>query len=484
MSKVHRLKPECLSFAELLAQNIALISPTMTAALIVPLMFSNTGNASWMAYALGTVLLLFVAFNLNQFSKRFTGAGSMYTYTSIGLGPTVGSLSGWCLIWSYLFIGLAGTTGFTVFCGKILEAMGIHAPPVLLFAVCLGLCFVLAYKDIVISTLVMLVLEAISCSLILLLCVAVLAGHGFAIDTAQLTLKDTSLSTMGLGVVVAIFSLVGFESSTAFGEEAKDPFRTIPRSIIWSLLLTGAFFVFVCYVEVLGTRGYPKTLDAIDSPLTVLSGMYGLPYLAIPLAAGAMISFFALALSCMNAGARVMFAMGRHGLFHDAVQRSHLKNKTPHVALAIMAVLMFLVVAAFNVFAKVEVLDEFNDAGTMGAFGFMGAYLLITLAAPFYLRKIGQLTATGTLICAVGLALLLIPVVGAVYPVPPAPVKYFPYIFLAYVAVGIVRAIAFRIREPKLVGTILEELKAQCLPAGMAPATVAAGGLVEERSGR
>src|SRR5947209_10531265 len=102
MSKLQRLKPECLSFAELLAQNIALISPTMTAALIVPLMFSNTGNASWMAYALGTLLLLFVAFNLNQFTKRFTGTGSMYTYTSIGLGPTVGSLSGWCLIWSYL----------------------------------------------------------------------------------------------------------------------------------------------------------------------------------------------------------------------------------------------------------------------------------------------------------------------------------------------------------------------------------------------
>jgi amino acid transporter len=112
MSVVHRLKPGCLNFAELLAQNIALISPTMTAALIVPLMFSNSGNASWAAYALGTLLLLFVALSLNQFSKRFTGAGSMYTYTCMGLGPSAGSLSGWCLIWSYLFIGLAGTSGF------------------------------------------------------------------------------------------------------------------------------------------------------------------------------------------------------------------------------------------------------------------------------------------------------------------------------------------------------------------------------------
>ena len=60
---------------ELLAQNIALISPTMTAALIVPLMFSNCGNLSWVSYAVGTLMLLFVAFNLNQFAKRTTMSG-------------------------------------------------------------------------------------------------------------------------------------------------------------------------------------------------------------------------------------------------------------------------------------------------------------------------------------------------------------------------------------------------------------------------
>ena len=61
-----RLKPNCLGFTELLAQGIALISPTMTAALIVPVMYSNTGDWSWLSYALGTIMLLFVAYNLND----------------------------------------------------------------------------------------------------------------------------------------------------------------------------------------------------------------------------------------------------------------------------------------------------------------------------------------------------------------------------------------------------------------------------------
>ena len=200
----------------------------MTAALIVPLMFANTGNISWLSYVVGTLMLLFVAFNLNQFAKRSTASGSMYMYTSIGLGPTVGSLSGWCLIWSYLFIGLAGTTGFTIFAAKILDAMGITLPSVLLFAICLGTCFILAYKDIVVSTIVMLVLEGVSCTLITVLCLIVLGHHSFAIDMTQFTFKGASLSSIGLGVVVAVFSLVGFESSTAFGDEAKNPLKTHP----------------------------------------------------------------------------------------------------------------------------------------------------------------------------------------------------------------------------------------------------------------
>jgi amino acid transporter len=461
----NRLKSGCLNFVELLAQNIALISPTMTAALIVPLMFSNAGNISWLAYGLGTVLLLFVAFNLNQFSKRLTGTGSMYTYTSLGLGPTTGSLSGWCLIWSYLFIGLAGTTGFTIFSDKILEAIGIHLPPVLLFAVCLGSSFMLAYKDIVISTIVMLVLEGISCTCIIVLCFIVLGNHGFGLDHAQFNFKDSSLWNMGLGIVVAIFSLVGFESSTAFGEEAKNPLKTIPKSIVWSLIITGAFFIFVCYTEVLGTRGYEKTLDAIESPLTVLSEIYHVPLLAIPLEIGAMISFYALALSCMNAGARVMFAMGRHGLFHSAVQRAHSTNGTPHFALGIMAVLMFAVVTIFKIGVGYQVLDEFNYAGTMGAFGFMGAYVLITIAAPMYLKKIGQLKVTDIIFCVAGLLLLAIPAIGSVYPVPPAPVNYFPYIFLGYVAIGVLRAVRFKVREPSRIRKIHEELQELHLPS-------------------
>src|SRR5580700_2575453 len=130
------LRTGTLGFPAMLGQGIALISPTMTAVLIIPLAFASAGQGTWLAYLFGTVMLLFVVFCLNQFARRSASAGSMYGYTGRGLGPTAGVLSGWTLIWCYLFIGVAGMCGFAVFCGQLLQALGYHGSihPVFFFA--------------------------------------------------------------------------------------------------------------------------------------------------------------------------------------------------------------------------------------------------------------------------------------------------------------------------------------------------------------
>jgi amino acid transporter len=461
---MNKLRSHCLDFKELLAQNIALISPTMTAALIVPLMYGTTGSISWLSYAVGAILVLFVALSLNQFAKRTTNSGSMYSYAMSGLGFGGGAMCGWCLMWAYLFIGLAGTTGFTVFASSLLKMMHINIPPVFLFAFCIGSCFYIAYKDIKVSTLVTLALEAFSITFIMLLAVIVLGHHHFALDTTQFNFKGTSMMTLGMGAVVAIFSLVGFESSTAFGEEAINPLKTIPRSVIWSLVITAAFFVFITYVEVQGTAGYTTTLDKIDAPLTVLAQMYGVSWLGPITSIGAMVSFFALASSCMNAGARVMYAMGRHNFFPENTSYAHSKHGTPHVALMVMAIVMFLVVTVsyfFLVQNGMAVLDEFNDAGTMGAFGFVGAYTCIVLAAPFFLKKRGELKAQHVVLCVVAMVLMLIPIIGSVYPLQPPPVEYFPIAFLGYLWFGVLRVMGMRYQKPARVSEVSAEVRAQ-----------------------
>jgi amino acid transporter len=443
MSTVTRLRAQCLNFWEVLAQAIALISPTMTAALIVPLMYGTTGNASWLAYAFGTVMLLFVAFNLNQFARRSSHTGSMFLYSVAGLGPTSGALAGWCLIWAYVFIGTAGMAGFTIFAQQLLGAAGIHVPAIALFGVCGIISWYLAYRDIALSTIAMLAIESISIALITALAFLVLGHHGSALDMSQLTLKGGSISSLGLGVVVAIFSLVGFECASAFGEEAKNPLKTIPRAVIASLLISGAFFVFISYVEILALGNANPSLDKLTTPLSTLATVVHADILQVPINVGAMVSFFSLALSCMNAGARVIYQMGRQGFFHASTGRAHSTNATPHIAVTVMAALEFLIPSAMTL-GGVAVSDAFNDAGTFGAFGFLGAYIFVSIAAPMYLRKIGDLGPRDIAYSVIALAFLLVPAVGSVYPVPAPPVNLFPYIFLAYFLIGLIIFVARR----------------------------------------
>jgi amino acid transporter len=453
-----QLKANCLSFTELLAQGVALISPTMTAALIIPVMYGNTGDWSWCSYALGTVMLLFVALNLNQFARRSTGSGSMYAYICRGLGINAGAIGGWSLLWAYMGITLAGITGFTIFSGKLLGMAGIDAPPLLLSALCVGAAWYCAWKNVQLSAVMMLVCEGLSMLLIAALCFIVLGQHHLAIDAAQFDTSKFPTANLGLGVVVAIFSLVGFECATAFGDEAKDPLKTIPRAVIMSLLISGAFFVFVTYTMVQGVRGYAVTLDKIDAPLNVLATLAHVGFLQVPLSLGAAISFFALCLSCINAGARVLYIMGRHGIVPPVTATSHSSNETPHVAVTLLAAVAFAITLG-GAAAHIATLDLFNYAGTCAAFGFLVPYALITVAAPVYLRAIGQLKALDMVVCVASLGLLAIPTIGSVYPAPAAPVNAFPYAFVAYLGVGLVWILVMHRRRPTAADTIRDDLR-------------------------
>ncbi len=482
-----RLRPNCLNYWEVLAQSIALISPTMTASLIVPVMFGTAHNGGWLAYAFAAVMLLFVALCLNEFARRSTTSGSMYAYVTRGMGSVFGGLAGWSLVWAYLFIGMAGMTGFTNFAQVLLGMMGVSAGHVnsigtviALCGTCMFISWYLAYKDVRLSAVLMLILEVASVAFILVLAFLVLFHHGLPIDSGQISLKGVSFSMIGFGVVIAIFSQVGFEAATAFGEEAKKPLINIPKAVIWSLLTTGAFFVIVTYMEVYGTHGYKTTLDQLTAPLNTLAEIVHVKWMAVPLSIGALISFFSLNLSCLNSGARILYKMGSHKLFHESVGSSHSKNETPHVAVTIVAVAMMAIVTAmmlwhnaagtlkaYSLSASGVDTDVFGYVGTFGAFGFLGGYFLVSIAAPMYLKKIGELQPKHIAISVIAVLLLLVPAVGSVYTNPPLtpPVKYFPYIFLGYFAIGLLWFLSKRSRGSEVMESVSRDLAHGPIPA-------------------
>ena len=466
-TSVSGLRSECLPFGEVLAQSIANIAPTATPTINLALVFASAGNATWLAYVIATIGLVFVGLNINQFARRSASPGSLYSYIAKGLGSTTGVICGWALVLAYVLTAMAVLCGFASYGEVLFGLFGLKISPIFLFAICAGIAWYVAYKDIQLSAVMMLVIETVSVSLILLLGVVVWFHKGFAIDTAQLTLQETTSGGIALGLVIAVFSFVGFESATALGDEAKNPLRTIPSSVILSTVLAGLFFVVMTYVEVLGFKGAPSPLNVTPAPLSFLAQQTGVGFLGVIVVVGAMISFFACALASINAGARILFTMARHGIFHPAVGSTHRSNQTPHVAVTMTALFTFLVPASMSMFG-VKVLDIFAYLGTIATYGFLLAYILISIAAPVYLYRERQLRPLDVAIAVLAIVFMAIPVIGSVgipgensiFPVPPAPYNVFPYLFLMYLVVGGGWLLMLRLHSPEIIEDMERDIEA------------------------
>lgn len=463
---VHGLKRECLSYGEVLAQSFAVLAPTTVPAAVMGLIFASSGNGTWLSFLLGMIGLVFVGVNINQFARRSASPGSLYSYVVKGLGPTAGVLSGWGLILAYLFTGMSTLCGFAIFGQKLLGYVGIHTHILTLFAVGVAAAWYAAYKDIQLSAKLMLLLEGATIASILLLGVLIWGHHGFAIDAAQLTLQHATPGGITAGIVLVVFGFSGFESSTSLGDEAKDPLKSIPRSVMQSTILAGLFFIFMAYVEVLGFQGTSADLAKTEAPLDFLAHQAGVDFLGIIISLGALLSFFTCTLGCINPTARVIFLMARHGVFHTSLGASHEENLTPHMAVTLSSVLTFVVPTAVVLFG-VSPFESQGYFGTICTYGFLLVYLLISIAAPVYLHRLGELRPMNIVFSVLGVGFMSLPLIGTIgipgsdlFPAPEAPTNVFPYLFALYIAAGFGWFVFQRCRSPRLVRQMQRSIEA------------------------
>jgi amino acid transporter len=450
MGSKSSLRPGILSPIETFGQSIANVAPTATPAMIIGQVFALSGNGAWLAYAIATVGVSLVAMNINQFSRNSASAGSLYSYTANVLPKFWSVASAWALVIAYVCTAIALTGGLTSYAGVLLGSLGWPAiSPALVTILAVGIAGTLAYRDVTISARLMLTLEAVSIAIIFVIMGFTLFGSGFHPDRDQLLLHGVTGSSLRLGLVLAIFSFVGFESATSLGEEARNPLRSIPRAVTLSAICSGLFFTFCSYAEVLGFRGLSPALNHSLAPLHALAGKAGLPLLGIMIDVSAIISFFSCALACITAAGRIAFDMGRNGDLHGAFGDAHPVKQTPHRAVvgASACVLIPGVVLAMRGFAG---FDINGWLGTLATFGFLVAYILVCVAAPLYLRSRSRLTVKSLVISFGAIAVMLVAFAGSLYPVPEFPYSWLPYIFFVLIASGIAFSFVCRNRADRM----------------------------------
>ncbi len=340
------LRREVLSPMETLAQSVSTIAPTTTPVATIPLVCALAGNGTWLAYVLATVAILLVAWCIGRFARYSSSPGSLYTYAGMILPPWLGATTAWSLLLAYVATASSVIGGFYQYANLLLrDATGHVTSTVLLALIVTGVSMWIAWRDVKISARLMLWIEAVSVLFILTVITLVLARHGSHWDSSQLRLKGVTGGGLRLGLVLALFSFVGFESATTLGSEARNPLKTIPRAVIQSSILGGAFFTLCAYTEVLGFRAAGQNLGASDAPMHVLALVGGAPFLGLLIDIGALVSLFAGTLACITAAARVLMLMAHHGLAHSSLRTTHARNETPHFAILVTGIAAVLPVA-------------------------------------------------------------------------------------------------------------------------------------------
>ena len=442
------LRPNILSPIETLAQSISTIAPTTSPTMTVPLVFALAGNGTWLAYLLATVAILLIALCISRFARYTSCSGALYTYATVSLPPIASSIAGWALFLAYIATGAAVAGGFINYANVFLTVFfGRTAPTTLLGILCIAIATAIAYRDVQVSARLMLWIEAASVLSIAIVIALVLWHNGLHIDPPQFHLTGVTPSAVRLGVIMALFSFVGFESAATLGHEAVNPLRTIPRAVIQSAIFCGLFFILCAYVETLGMATAHQDLGTSTAPLSVLANLAGVRALGPLIDFGALVSMFACTLACITAAARVLMRMAHNGLAHRRLSTAHQKNATPASAVMLSGVLTVLPVCALAA-RGISGIDIYGWMGQLSVYGFMTTYGLAAIGLPIYLKRNHHLTPGTITLSVVATVAVLLALAGTIYPAPAPPLNWLPYIYLTYILLGVIWFISSSRRQP------------------------------------
>ena len=435
------LRQNALSPMETLAQSVSTIAPSTSPQLTIPLVFLLAAQGTALAYLIAMLLMVLVGLCIAAFARESSSPGSLYVYTQRSLPPVCSAVTAWALFFAYITTASAVIGGFVQFAYVFLDPLQHrlhlpHVPSILLVALAALTAAWVAYHDVQVSARLMLYIEGAAVCLIAIVVAVLLTRHGLRLDLPQFQLSAMSPRSIGLGVMLAIFSFVGFESATTLGAEARNPLRTIPSAVIQSALLAGVFFVVCAYGQVLGFRTSAVSLGDSPNPFRFLSAQAGVPVLGPFIDAGVLISMFAATLACVIAASRVLLLMAHHGLAHPRLTRTNTTHETPGLASILAAVLAFLPAAALAL-RGTSGADIYGWMGTLAVYGFLTAYGLVAVALFFHRLHQRRLTLATVLLTTAATVAMLIAMASNLYPVPPAPLRYFPYLYAAYLAAAL-----------------------------------------------
>ena len=354
----------------------------------------GNGAGTPVAFALAGAILLCFAVGYAAMSRRIVNTGAFYAYVTEGLGTSAGIGSAYVALVAYLAFtfGLAAFFGYFTF--LVLSQAGVHVPWPLWAAVGIVLVAVLGYRSIDFSSIVLGALMIGEVAILVVFDASVILAKGTAALPAVAWSPQLAFTPgIGVGLMVAFTCFVGFESAALYGEEARDPRRSIPIATYTAVISIAVFYLFTAWVVVgavlpddIAARADRESGELMFNVFT----RYGGETLTDIMGVLVCLSILATYLAIHNAAARYIFALGREWLLLPWFGAANPRTGAPSRASLTVSVLTALAVTPFALSgldpfkAGVPVLIGFGSFGIIFLQAFAGIAILV------YLRRQGR----------------------------------------------------------------------------------------------
>jgi amino acid transporter len=344
------------------------------------------------AFVAAGLLLVLFAIGFSAMGQQITNAGAFFAYITTGLGPQIGMAAGLVAMLSYNILqiyvaGFVGYFGHLVF----LNEFSANVPWEVFALGLVGVVLVLGIAGIDFSARLLGTLLTGEIALLLILDGAVLFNHGFGAYTlSSLDPSNVFGHAAGVAFMFAFLSFIGFEATAIFGEEAKDPRRTVPRATFISICVLAAIYS-ISNWAVIGAFGADQVVAvaAKDPGSLFFNAIHnevgGWAFHAMNWMV--LLSVFAVLLALHNMCNRYFFAFGREGVLPRALSWTHPRFRTPYVAGLVQAGLTALVVAIYAVAKADPLLDLVPTMSGIGVVGVLALYVACAVAVVVHFRR-------------------------------------------------------------------------------------------------
>jgi amino acid transporter len=436
-----------LRFLETASVSIGVMAPTLAMSVTGVAAAKALGQAAPLAFAVAALGVGLVAYGFVRLAGEFSHAGSVYAFVGNTLGPRPGFLAGWALLGTYLVFPPVSIMGVAIFGRAFLSSTGLASDadwyPIALAAWLV--IWVLAARGVRPTTRSVLVFEVVSVCLILVLMGVIFwrltagtapGGQTLSGDVFVLP-PGVGVSTLALAAVAGFLAFAGFESAGSLGEESLVPTRMIPRAIITAVAFGAVFYVACIVAQTLGFGTDAAGVSAFQhsqAPLGELAERYVGSALASLLNLGAVLSALGAGLGGVTVAARMMFAFGRDGLASRHLSGVSAATGVPQRALALEMLIGLALLTAFRL-AGTSALNVFFYLATIGTLSLLVMYVLTNVAAAWHLgrRSLWQVVPPAGGVLIAGFVLY-----HNVWPVPPAPYEFLPYLVAGWLAAGLI----------------------------------------------